>query len=195
MNYLGHAVLSFGDSGILTGNMIGDHIKGRLILKQLPEKISQGILLHRKIDTFADAHPATQRAKVWFREAYGLYAGAIMDVLYDHFLANDAKIFASEAELLAFTQQTYSQINEHSEYLPEKFRAYFPNMQQHNWLYGYRNVQGIQRSLNGLKHRAKYLNEVDTAYKIFITYYYQLAQCYYEFIDDVLKFVKIELSH
>lgn len=68
-------------------------------------------------------------------------------------------------------------------------------MQQYNWLYNYRHVQGVQRSLNGLKHRAKHITEVDTAYRIFITNYYQLAQCYYEFIDDVIKYVKIELSH
>ncbi|RYE24786.1 MAG: DUF479 domain-containing protein [Sphingobacteriales bacterium] len=195
MNYLGHAVLSFGDGEILTGNMIGDHVKGRLILETFPEKIKQGALLHRKIDAFADAHPATQRAKVWFREHYGLYSGAVIDILYDHFLANDAKLFGSEAELLAFTQKTYAQINEQAQWLPEKFAAYFPHMEQNNWLYGYRTVQGVQRSLNGLKHKAKYISEVDTAYKTFITYYYQLAQCYYEYIDDAIKYVKIELSH
>lgn len=195
MNYLGHAVLSFGDSEILTGNMIGDHVKGKLILEHFPKRISEGVMLHRKIDAYADMHPATLRAKVWFRETYGLYSGAVIDILYDHFLANDAKLFASEAELLAFTKKTYQQINEHSQYLPAKFEAYFLSMQEHNWLYGYRTVQGVQRSLTGLKHRAKYIEEVDTAYKTFITYYYQLAQCYYEFIDDVIKFVKIELTH
>lgn len=105
MNYLGHAFLSFGDAEIATGNMIADHVKGKLILETYPEKIKQGVLLHRKIDAYTDAHPATQRAKVWFREAYGLYAGPVMDVLYDHFLANDAKYFGSEPELLAFTEK------------------------------------------------------------------------------------------
>jgi acyl carrier protein phosphodiesterase len=195
MNYLAHAVLSFGDGEILTGNMIADHVKGRLVLETFPPRIKEGILLHRKIDAFTDSHPATQRAKVWFREAYGLYSGAVMDILYDHFLAGDAKYFSSEKELLAFTQTTYQQLEATAAYHPENFKAYFPSMKERNWLYNYRTVQGVQRSLGGLKHRAKYISEVDTAYKIFITYYYQLAQCYYEFIDDIMKFVKIELSH
>lgn len=194
MNYLGHALLSLGDGEILTGNMIGDHVKGKLALEQYPEKIKKGVLLHRKIDSFTDAHPATQRAKVWFREQYGLYSGPIMDVLYDHFLANDAKYFTSEKELLDFTQHTYRQMDEQVQYMPATFAAYYPHMKDHNWLYGYRTVQGMQRSLNGLKHRAKHLKEVDTAYKTFITHYYQLAQCYYELIDDLKRFVKIELS-
>lgn len=194
MNYLAHAFLSFGDAEILTGNMIGDHVKGKLILDKFPERIRKGIMLHRKIDGFTDAHPATQRAKVWFRNDYGLYSGAIMDTIFDHFLAGDAKHFSSEATLLAFTQKTYSQMEQNSAYFPETFAAYFPNMQQYNWLYGYRTMQGVQRSLQGLARRAAHMPPPDLAYQTFVGYYYQLAQCYYELIDDVIKFVKLELT-
>jgi acyl carrier protein phosphodiesterase len=194
MNYLGHAVLSFGDPQLLTGNMIGDHVKGKLALEKFPDGIRKGILLHRKIDAYSDVHPATQRAKLWFREDYGLYAGAIMDTLYDHFLANDAKLFNSEKHLLDFTMETYASLEQNQQWLPEKFASYFPHMQQHNWLYGYRTLQGMQRSLQGLHRRAQYMPPPENAYKIFVTNYYQLAQCYYELIDDMIRFVKIELS-
>jgi acyl carrier protein phosphodiesterase len=194
MNYLGHAVLSFGNGGILTGNMIGDYVKGKLALEQYPEEIKKGILLHRKIDSFTDVHPATQRAKIWFREHYGLYAGALMDTLYDHFLANDAKYFSSHTDLLAFSQKTYHQLNENAQYFPERFALMFPYMQEHNWLYGYRTLQGVQRSLQGLFRRAQHMPAPDIAYQTFVTYYYQLAQCYYDLMDDVAKFVKLELS-
>src|SRR3954471_10403197 len=110
MNYLGHAYLSFGDAEVLTGNMIGDHVKGKLALNNFPEKIKRGIIVHRKIDAYADVHPAMQRAKIWFRGDYGLYSGAIMDTLFDHFLANDAKLFPSEKELMRFTQETYDKL-------------------------------------------------------------------------------------
>ena len=192
MNYLGHAFLSFGDVGILTGNMIGDHVKGRLALEKFPAGIKKGIELHRKIDAFADTHPATKRAKLLFREHYGLYAGAIMDTLYDHFLANDPKIFASETALLAFTGSVYSQLAENEQYFPPLFAEYFPYMKQQNWLYNYRTFKGMERALNGLARRATHMPPIDKAYEIFITAYYQLNQCYFEFIDDVIKFVKIE---
>ncbi|MFI5196873.1 MAG: ACP phosphodiesterase [Chitinophagales bacterium] len=192
MNYLGHAFLSFGDVGILTGNMIGDHVKGRLALEKFPAGIKKGIELHRKIDSFADTHPATKRAKLLFREHYGLYAGAIMDTLYDHFLANDPKIFASETALLAFTGSVYSQLAENEQYFPPLFAEYFPYMKQQNWLYNYRTIKGMERALNGLARRAIYMPPVDKAYELFVTGYYHLNQCYFEFIDDVIKFVKIE---
>lgn len=194
MNYLGHAFLSFGDPLLLTGNIAGDYIKGKIGLDKYPEKMQQGILLHRKIDTYTDAHLAVERAKIWFREDYRLYSGAIMDTIFDHFLANDPKHFPSEKDLLEFTLQTYAQLENNREYMPERFALYFPYMKEQNWLYNYRHVQGIQRSLNGLHRRAQHMPPPDNAYKTFITHYYQLAQCYYELIDDVISFVKIELS-
>lgn len=195
MNYLAHAFLSFGDAAILTGNLIGDHVKGKLALNNYPDKIREGIELHRKIDSFTDDHPASKRAKLWFRQDYGLYAGAIIDSLYDHFLANDPKHFSSEKSLFDFSQTTYGQLEQHVVYFPETFAQYFPYMKNQNWLYNYRTLQGTQRSLNGLHRRAKYMPPVEKAYQLFIGHYYQLAQCYYEFMDDVVRFVKVELSH
>ncbi|MBS1771689.1 MAG: DUF479 domain-containing protein [Bacteroidetes bacterium] len=195
MNYLGHAFLSFGDAMILTGNISGDYFKGKKILETVPEGVGKGLMLHRKIDTFTDNHPAVQRAKVWFRADFGLYSGAITDTLFDHFLANDPRYFANEQALYNFSQETYQKIEENIQYLPEKFAEYFPHMKTHNWLYGYRTLMGVQRSLSGLSRRAKHIQNIEKAYQIFIQQFYQLNQCYYELIDDVVKFVKIELTH
>lgn len=195
MNYLGHAYLSFGDPEVLTGNMIGDHIKGVLTPGRFPEGIQTGLSLHRHIDSYTDTHPAIQRAKLLFRNDYHLYAGAITDTVMDHFLANDAQLFPSEKDLLQFTLDTYQKLSQHSAAFPPEFAAYFPHMREHNWLYHYRTMQGVQRSLNGLARRAgAHMPPVDNAWKIFVGHFYQLNQCYYEFIDDVLRYVKLELK-
>jgi acyl carrier protein phosphodiesterase len=52
----------------------------------------------------------------------------------------------------------------------------------------------MERALNGLARRAKYMPPIEKAYETFITNYYHLNQCYYEFIDDIIKFVKNELT-
>jgi acyl carrier protein phosphodiesterase len=194
MNYLAHAYLSFGDSLILTGNMIGDHVKGQKALADVPEGIANGVRLHRKIDAFADEHPAVGRAKVWFREPYHLYAGPILDALWDHFLANDPACFTSEEALANFAQVSYAQLADTAEWHPETFASYFPYMREHNWLYNYRTMMGIRRSLGGLERRAKHIPPIEEAYNIFVGRYYQLAQCYYELMDAVKVFVKAELA-
>lgn len=88
MNYLAHATLSFGVPHVLVGNMISDFVKGGQKLGYAAS-VQKGIELHRAIDGFTDDHPATARAKQFFRADYRLYSGPIVDVLYDHFLAND----------------------------------------------------------------------------------------------------------
>ncbi len=194
MNYLGHAYLSFGDGAVLTGNMIGDHVKGRIALDGYDKGVRSGIELHRKIDEVADKHPATLRAKLLFREDFGLYSGAIMDTLYDHFLANDPRYFATPEALKSFTVGVYEQLDEHAAQFPPAFAAYYPHMKEHNWLFNYRSIKGIEKSLYGLSRRAKYMPPIDKAYDIFVAGYYHLNQCYYEFIDDVIKFARVELS-
>lgn len=194
MNYLAHAYLSFGDAERLTGNMTADHVKGQLALARLPQGIADGIRLHRRIDAFSDTHPAVMRAKVWFREPYHLYAGPVLDTLWDHFLANDAGAFQSEAALKSFSQETYSKLESTAEWHPEVFARYFPHMRAHDWLYGYRSMRGAERSLNGLGRRAKYMPPPEAAYEIFVGRYYQLAQCYFELMQDLLGYVKIEIE-
>jgi acyl carrier protein phosphodiesterase len=51
--------------------------------------------LHRAIDTFTDAHPVFREStKVTFR--YHHYAGVIVDVFYDHFLAKNWNNYSDE---------------------------------------------------------------------------------------------------
>jgi acyl carrier protein phosphodiesterase len=97
MNYLAHAYLSFEITDITVGNMISDFVKGKQKF-DYPFAIQQGITLHRAIDSFTDSHAVTRQAKSFFRESYGLYAGPLVDVVYDHFLANDTLRFPETGE-------------------------------------------------------------------------------------------------
>lgn len=192
MNYLAHAYLSFNKPGLLTGNMISDFVKGRKKF-DYPLQVQQGIALHREIDSFTDTHFATKEAKEIFRPAYRLYAGSFIDVVYDHFLALDENQFTDES-LRTFTLKTYSILDQHTIYFPEKFAMMYPYMKMQNWLYHYRYPEGIQKSLGGLVRRAAYLSESDTAYSLFTSNYEKLSQLYKLFFPDVkamaLNFVK-----
>ena len=133
MNYLAHAYLSFGDPEILAGNIFSDFVKGKKKF-DFPHRIQLGIDLHRSIDQFTDGHSATAKAKQFFKPVYGLYSAVFVDVVYDHFLANDKKIFA-EGELELFASTTYEQLKQSNGLFPEQFRILFHYMQLYNWLY------------------------------------------------------------
>jgi acyl carrier protein phosphodiesterase len=192
LNYLAHAYLSFGQAEILVGNMISDHVKGKTKF-DFPPLIQLGIALHRSIDQFTDLHPATREAKEIFRPHYRLYSGAVVDVIYDHFLANDANEF-DERKLLAFSGDTYETLMKYARWFPEKFALMFPYMRSQNWLYHYRRREGTAKSLQGLVRRSKYLTESETAFRLFTSHYQLLGDLYRQFWQDIRPFAEKELE-
>ena len=193
MNYLAHAFLSFGDAQVLTGNMISDYVKGKTQFSY-PETVQKGIRLHRAIDNFTDNHASTREIMSLFRPQYRLYAGAFADVVYDYFLANDKDIFLNSEALLQFTEKTYQQLEAHQEHFPLKFKMAFPYMVSQNWLYNYQFDEGMQKSFNGLVHRATYLYECDIAFEIFLENKERIGQHYLDFFDSVKKFAHDTLA-
>jgi acyl carrier protein phosphodiesterase len=159
--------------------MISDYVKGKTKF-DYPPGIQQGIMLHRIIDTYTDTHSATKEAKEIFRPAYRLYSGAMVDVVYDHFLANDIAEFTASS-LLEFSQQVYTQLEKQVEWMPPKFATLFPYMKEHNWLYNYHTRWGISKSLGGVVRRSAYLTESETAFHLFEEHYQLLQDCYRHF--------------
>ncbi len=193
MNYLAHAYLSFDHEEILVGNMISDFVKGKKKF-DYTSGIQKGIALHRSIDEFTDAHQITKKAKQYFKPAVGLYAGAFMDVVYDHFLANDKKEFANDAALFSFTQNTYSFLEKNIVISPERFQMMFPNMKKYNWLYNYQFNFGMEKSFGGLVRRAKYLTDSSEAFKIFEKEYQYFKNYYEAFFPELKKYTQQQLK-
>jgi len=198
VNYLAHAYLSFGEPEIITGNLISDFVKGKKKL-EYPSGIRTGIALHRAIDTFTDNHASTRRAKVFFKPVYGLYAGPLADIVYDHFLANDPVEFppgsgrdaaegASAEALAAFAERTYQEVEPFQPFFPDRFNRMFPYMRIQNWLYNYRFKEGIFNSFAGLARRARYMPDFQEACRIFEDHYDELKVCYIGFFPELKDF-------
>jgi acyl carrier protein phosphodiesterase len=193
LNYLAHAYLSFGDPDILAGNMISDFVKGKKKF-DYPKRIQLGIALHRKIDEYTDTHPATRMAKDYLKDAAGPYAGPFVDIIYDHFLANDTYEF-EEGALNDFALQTYGQLEHYEQWLPEKFRNFFYYMRTQNWLYNYRSAEGIHRSFQGLCRRAKYIDSAEPVFESFLRQYEALKMAYEFFFPHVKTLAYHELLY
>lgn len=188
MNFLAHAYLSFHHPGVMVGNMISDFVKGKTRYTY-PTAIQYGIELHRRIDCFTDDHPVTHRAKQVFKKDYRLYSGAFIDIVYDHFLANDGAQF-SDISLFDFSQQVYAVLDDFSAELPSRFSFMLPYMKTENWLYGYSETSGIERSFKGLVRRSGFLSESDTAFQLFLNHYTYLQECYAAFFTDLKQYAQ-----
>ena len=186
MNYLAHAYLSFKDPDILTGNMISDYVKGRKKF-DYTERVQKGIMLHRMIDEFTDNHPVSREIQKIFKPAYGLYSGPIVDVIMDYFVARDKALYLP-SNLMEFSQEVFTMLENYTNVFPEKFARMFPYMKSQNWLYHYQFHEGIRNSLGGLARGAKYINETDTAYQLFIAHLDDIQPGYDEFFPELKAF-------
>ena len=188
MNFLAHAYLSFHQPEILVGNMISDFVKGKQQY-DYPIEIQKGIQLHRAIDAFTDAHPLTTSTKQYFVPAVGRYAGAFLDVAYDHFLACDILAFHNDQALSDFAIEVYATLNEYVYLLPDNFKKILPNMQQYNWLYNYQFNWGIEKSFKSIAKRASFLENESNSMALFNQHYLAISKSYESFFPALKQFV------
>ncbi|OZV69872.1 acyl carrier protein phosphodiesterase [Winogradskyella aurantia] len=198
MNFLAHIFLS-GDNELLTiGNFVADGIRGKNY-KTYPQEMQAGILLHRFIDTFTDAHPVFRQSTKRLHEPYGHYSGVIVDIFYDHFLAKNWKRY-STVELSIYVENFYNSLNKHLELLPPKFQHLTPVMIRGNWLLGYATIKGIQSVLNGMNRRTKYMSKMDKATAELKEHYDKFESEFLTFFDDLIrvssdKRLQLEIEH
>lgn len=161
LNFLAHLYLSESCPKIMIGNFIADHIKGNQFT-HLDPKIQLGIKLHRQIDTYTDTHEITRRSKRRLHKRYGLFAGIVIDIFYDHYLAKNWKNY-SAIPLKIYVNSVYNLVNSYKEILPEKTVQIIPYMVKYNWLYNYKYKEGIKSVLEGMNKRTNKIGQIDLA--------------------------------
>ena len=187
MNFLAHAYLSGDNEKILLGNFMGDFIKGKQALHKFDAEIIRGVELHRAIDEFTDNHPVVDESKNRLRPAYRHYAGVIVDVFYDHFLAANWPAFHQQS-LEAFASSTYSAVGKFSAILPAGFRRMLPYMINGNWLVGYRQIEGIHRALSGMASRTPYVSKMEHASEDLRKHYHEFNSEFQNFFPQLKAF-------
>ncbi len=145
MNYLAHVYLSGANDLIKVGNFMADSVKGSQY-QNYEKELQLGILLHRHIDSFTDAHPIYRQSKHRLHEKYGHYSGVIMDILYDHFLAKNWEKYSS-ISLPDFSKNFYKILENNLDLLPEKTKKIVPFLVTQNWFESYASITGIEKIL------------------------------------------------
>ena len=88
------------------------------------------------------------------------YAGVLIDIFYDHFLATSWTDYSTHS-LESFTQEVYRLLNQHFEQLPHQLKQITPVLIRENWLMGYGTDAGLSRTFHRLSRRIKRENSVD----------------------------------
>ena len=192
MNFLAHIFLSNNDNQITIGNFIADGIRGKHY-KKYPIDIQKGILLHRQIDTFTDAHPTVRKSTKRLHENYSHYSGVIVDILYDHFLAKNWTQY-SNIPLPDYIESFYDLLEDNFETLPVRIQKMMPYMIADNWLLSYAKIEGIQKVLDGMNRRTKNISGMHTATVELKEFYIEFEEEFTSFFFFFIAFSKETLS-
>lgn len=191
MNYLAHLYFADETAESLLGNLLGDFVKGTAAKEQYDLAIQSGIELHRKIDAYTDAHQIVRDAKRIISPMRRRFAGILVDLFFDHFLAlrwNDFHLMRLEE----FAQWTYRTIQQTDVSLPERLRHMLPFMIKEDWLTSYREIDSVGQAVNGISRRLKRENTLAGGIEELMANYDEFEAVFQSFFPELIEFVKTQ---
>lgn len=152
MNYLAHVFLAKEkDEKNILGNFLGDFVN--ITTERVYDKaIRKGIYMHRRIDSYTDAHGIFQVSRERISSKNRRFAGVLIDIFYDHFLAKHWNMY-SDVDLVVYADEFYKLLKRNFDILPERLQKMLPFMITENWFVQYREIVGIERTLDRISAR------------------------------------------
>ena len=183
MNFLAHIYLSGTSDLLKIGNFMADGIRGNQF-NSYPEEVQKGIFLHRAIDTFTDAHPIFRKSTKKLHPRYHHYAGVIVDVFYDHFLAKNWSSYSDE-NLAEYVERFYQSLRDKPTILSPRTSGFMDVMFRENWLLSYQTVTGLNGILTQMDRRTKNQSKMRFATEELVEFYADFENEFTLFFEDL----------
>ena len=161
MNVLAHALLAGADPALRLGGVMGDFVRGTPG-EPLPQRVREGIYLHRAIDTFTDSHDEVRAARERLPAPFRRYAGILLDMWFDHCLARDFAKWSAEP-LATFSTRLRDEMHAADAILPDPLKRFLAYMDANDLPAEYAKADAIGKALRGLSQRLSRANPVAEA--------------------------------
>jgi len=184
MNFLGHAFYSLTSPEELCGNMMGDFVKGDVLLSGLPLRIQEGIKRHRKIDRVCDSRTSFKEMKKLFSPVIGHFKGVLVDIVLDHFLAIHFTKF-HPLSLVDFSTQCYEKIESQSDYFTSDFKRVFYFMKRDNFFVQNLELENILELLKSIERRSEKAKELHVGYEDIKKKYKEFERLFFQFMEEM----------
>ena len=189
MNFLAHLFLADRETEALLGSLMGDFVKGPLMGRH-PPVLERALAQHRAVDTFTDAHPIVRTSRARVAPPHRRFAGIVVDMYYDHYLARHWDEFADEP-LAVFTARVYAVLLAEEARLPDRLRRIAPSMARRDWLGSYRYVESVHAALDRMGERLKRGNGLLGAGEALMPHYAALEADFRAFFPQLVRFARI----
>ena len=171
---------------------MADSVRGKKY-KLYPREFQIGILLHRAIDSYTDAHQTFRKSTKRLHKNYSHYSGVIVDIFYDHYLAKNWNEY-SDKPLETYAEDFYNQLENNYEILPEKLKKMMPHIISGNWLLSYASIDGIQRVLDGMNRRTKFRSQMNLATVELKDHYKEFENEFKMFFAELMAYSQLRLK-
>lgn len=200
MNFLAHLYLADDSDDSLIGNFLGDFVKGSIgdLREQHPPAVAEGLIRHRRVDAFTDAHPEFLALKRLVSAPRRRFAGILIDVYWDHFLARDwaewaERVAWADSSLDAFTARVYRAFLGNLDRFPEGAAPIVQRMADQDWLGSYRTLEGIGSVLDRMAaHRVRRGGALTGSVEELSENFAAFETGFRRFFPDLMRFVREE---
>jgi acyl carrier protein phosphodiesterase len=182
MNYLGHIYFSNNDLELMHANIFGDFVKGKDLSMYQPI-VQEGILLHRKIDSFIGEHQQVRDLSKQLSSSLPKVSGIAIDVYFDHFLAKHWDQF-HERKLPDFLAGFYAYKLNESFYPNDYFHFVLFRLKSDQWLSKYIKISGVDRACKSLSQRLSFPNALVNAGIVLEMNYQEIERVFLDFMSD-----------
>lgn len=189
MNFLAHLHLAHLADSSLPGNLLADFVRGNP-QQDYPAAIVEGIYMHRRIDVLTDNLPQVKEARAWFRPETRRVAPITLDVMWDHFLSRHWTRISPDVPLADFVRYAHEQVSAILPQAPTRFITLNEHLWTERWLERYREMEFIQRVLNGMASRRPKLDALRDSWHDLDAHYEALEVRFWQFYPQMMAQAK-----
>lgn len=178
----------------MVGQVLADFVTAGEIAG-FPPAIQAGIRCHQRIDAFADGHPVFARARRRMKPPYRRFAGVLLDVYFDHFLAIEWHVYGNGSPLAAFAAGCYEALRRYRGLQVPRYRRAVEAMRRDDWLVGYSTLEGVDRALRGIGRRFPRANPLDSGIQVLQAGYQDLQADFRELFPVLIdRFGRVPIA-
>lgn len=186
MNHLAHALLAdAGGTEFALGSAEGDFLHGHPD-PAWPAARQAGLLFHRAIDRYTDAHPEVVAARNTFDPPMRRYAGIVLDVWFDHLLVREWNRYRADEPLPEFSRRWLALLDAHAAELPESLRAFLAWMHAHGLPAAYGNEATLDVVFHALARRLSRPSPIGEALPALLERTKALQHCFDAFFPELV---------
>lgn len=189
LNFLAHFHLAQPTDGSRIGALLGDFVRGtpESLQTRFPPEVVDGIILHRAIDRFTDSHKIFLKSKKILSQPRQRFAGIIIDIYFDHFLAQFWSNF-SEVSLKTFTAEIYGTLERRTAWLGPEISKITKRMKIENWLETYGTIPGLALTFRKVSQRRTFLTPLIGAEEDLKNHYQCFTTAFRSFYPELMSF-------